>query len=639
MNKVLRRVSEHRLLLSFILTCTSIYLLLKFMVPHFATSKINQIVLEQTGFKLNTQEVAFEPFGLMMNFQGLSFNDNHYIKEISIELSLMNILKKRIVVSHLNINRIQAKILKTDNGYSIVNLEKPKVTSNNKIQEQSEWGVVIRKLNITQSNIQFIDGPLFKIENLLITDLFSFDSSENTIVSGSLSLNSSEVKLNGTLNNYLSKPSAQLTIETQRFDLQEINFFKPHFLGNIEGLLKTKTEVTFKKNAFKVSSELNITEFKLFSKDSKIIDYYSHDLKISNASAEQTEEGISISADDITFNDLILSIKNSQFEAKKMESKNTKVQLQDFIFFQPSSVNEKKSPMVLSTQYNHGGLIKIEEQYKGNKKTLDINFSNIDLLPFSKTFEAILGYQIETGKLNLDINLLTHKHKTMGQGKVVLNQFKIDDENESGKKIKKDTTFPFKTAVSIIRDDNGAVELEFDISGDERNPKFGFMPLLSTGLGSVILSKLSSIIATKAATQFLPLLVSNIPFSPGNALMLVNGGYRFLTKPKFQDIEFEAQTDIIKSSSKPTLLTVKKFLVANKKLSFVFCPLATINEFKKGVKGPSQSKNDALVLAFSRIEKIKKEILDTPKIHAQVIFCRPKIIEDKLDDGILQISL
>ncbi len=639
MTNVLHVIKKFNFLILFILITLSSYLLLKFALPHFAISKLRPIILKQTGFKLRVEKIAFEPIGLTIHIEGLSLSNKHRIGNIFIDLSIKNILTKRLEVSELKINGIDTQILKDDSGYTIENLKTTKPHKNAINDRPVAWNIVIKKLAINDFKGKFKDGPVLKIKRLTIKDLFTFDSAEKTSFSGNLGLNDSKIEINGFINNYFSSPAGEINFLTKRFDLKNTNYFQPDNLGMIEGKLDTKTNMRFDVNGLNAITNLTLNDFKSFSKDLNTIDYFIHKLNLVDAKISINKKETTFNANEVMFTNLILSITKKKFDSKKKFSRNSKIKLQDFSFYRPHVIDATSKPMTLSAEYNNGGIIKITESYINKEKRLDAQFLNINLLPFSETFEATLGYQIESGKLNLNIQLVTKDHQSKGKAKLVFNQFTIDDEDESGKEIKGETSLPLKTAISLIRNDKGAIELEFDISGDERNPEFGLLPLLRAGLGSLISSKLSSIIATKVATQFLPLLVSSIPFSPGNALILVSGSYKFLTKPRFQNIEFHPHSDQLKEGSKDVITKLKKFLLKKKNLNFVLCPLASINELEKKGGTPIPNKEETLKLASSRIEKIKLEIADTPTIHPQIIFCRPKLVKKKTEVGILEISL
>lgn len=94
-----------------------------------------------------------------------------------------------------------------------------------------------------------------------------------------------------------------------------------------------------------------------------------------------------------------------------------------------------------------------------------------------------------------------------------------------------------KTAISVLKDDNGIFKLDFNISGSEDDLNFSILQMLSKESGSMIISKIVSVIANKAAVEFAPLLVSSIPVSPNNLLFFVNGVYKFATKVRFSDID------------------------------------------------------------------------------------------------------
>lgn len=614
----------------------STYFLLKFALPPFALLKMRQVIFEEIGLQLNIQKFYFEPFGLNLEFENLAVSNEHVIHKILFDVSIEHILKKRIVIPEIEIRGVDLKILKDENGYNLEYLKGEKYNKMITGGRNKDWEIVIKKLRINRSRVKFKDGPLLNIDKLTVLDLFSFDSSDETSFFGDLKLNDSKIELKGVVSNYLLSPTGEVSIFTDKIDFQSVNYFFPTNLNLIEGVFETKSKITFNDEGFRTQTNFKLNNFKLFSKDLKKVDYFIQDFELTNGTAEFVNGEVKIKADEAVFSNLILSITKEYLDSKITFSRNSKILLKEINFYKP---NQTDKGITFFAKNNEGGTIGVSEYFEKNVKKTDVKILDVDLLPFSETFEAALGYQIESGKMNLNIDLETINQRTSGTAKLVLNQFKIDDENESGKDVVGETNLPLKTAISLIKNDQGGIELEFSISGDERNPEFGFLPLLRRGLVSLIVSELSTYVATKAATQFLPLLVSSIPFSPGNALLLVNGSYKFLTKPRFQDIGFFPNSDIINDKSKNVLPKLKKFLLKNKEFNFVLCPLASTSESEDGEGKHSQNNDEILKLAISRIDKVKQELLDTPEIVSQVIFCRPKIIKKKTTQGLIEISL
>lgn len=631
----MKKIIKFKIQIIFTILILGSYLLLKFALPSFVATKLDQVVLAETGLNLNIKKINFEPIGFFANIEGLSFSNKHLIQNLSLDLSLSNILKKRIVITDLKIDGFEALIKKEDSGYQLEHLKMAKDKSTNQSEGNNSWGLVIKKLEINNSKIKFNEGPVFHIHELTVLDFCSFDNLDPTSLAAKLSLNESKFEISGVVKSLVTNPSGNLNIRSNNFDLRDTNYFLPKDLGVIEGKFNINSDIIFSNNEQKYKINFNLLDFKLFSKDLKMTDYFIHNANLVDGNFLVNKNGISIDTNELNFENIILSIKTDDLNKKNNFFRNSKINFLGFKSYIPKEKILNGDGMFISSKINTTGIIDIKEEYTNKGKKLRVKLSDIDLLALSESFEANLGYQVETGKLDLTIETQTINKLQNGKGQVILKQFQIDDQDESGKATNTQTMLPLKTAFSMIRNDNGAIDLEFDISGNEDNPKFGFNSLLKDGIGSIILSKLSTIVATKAAVEFLPLLVSNLPFSPGNALMLVNGGYKFLTKPRFQDIEFLPNSAKLNQKSETSITKLKKFLKEKKNLNFVICPIASIYESSS----KAHSVDNTLKLAMERIEKVKLEISDTPEIASQVIFCRPKIVENKTDIGILEVNL
>ena len=225
--------------------------------------------------------------------------------------------------------------------------------------------------------------------------------------------------------------------------------------------------------------------------------------------------------------------------------------------------------------------------------------------------------------MSLNSRTFVSKESLKGSVKVNLAQISLDDQNEFGKDIQNHSTIPFKTAISMIKDDNGNIDMEFKISGKKDDPNFNILGMLGKGMGSLVISKISAMVAERLAVKFVPLLVSSLPMSPGNVFMFTNGAYKMITKPRFKDIDFIALKSEIDTKSHAELNDIIDFLKENEKVKLRICPVASKAEFN----GKKTDDVKVLTLANKRVESVEKYFKNNnhSNILKQIIFCRPKI--------------
>jgi hypothetical protein len=103
------------------------------------------------------------------------------------------------------------------------------------------------------------------------------------------------------------------------------------------------------------------------------------------------------------------------------------------------------------------------------------------------------GYAIEKGKLSLSLKYLIENRKLSAQNKVFIDQFTLGSQTDSPDA----TKLPVRLAVSLLKDRNGAIKLDFPIAGSLDDPEFS--------VWGVIVQLITNILS-KAATAPLALL-------------------------------------------------------------------------------------------------------------------------------------
>lgn len=626
-----------------------IYFSLKFLIPEIAKNELQNQIKNKFGITITIDQIVFEPIELSLEVQGLTVENTHKIKKLYIDVSFMRLLFGELVVSNTIVDGLIISVKKEKDKFLIENippqLKKKETSPSQTTKKTNPWRIVLKSFVIKNSKLLLNDGPQLSLDYFGVKNFYSYPTKKETKLDIKLRIDKSKISLKGKLKDLLVKlkdllvkPNGNVLLTTDKLDLDFLNFLEFRTFGKIEGSLKTNTELEFTHETQKIKTDIEFKELKFFSKNNKTIEYYLKDLKLSEGNIINESERIEVKANSLELENFILSIPSHKLTKKKINSKYTNIHFKDIKLVSPQKLSPSSEAIQASTKIQEGGWIKFKQQYQESKKVLTTEVRNLGLLPFSATFENFMGYQITSGKLDLKYEATTKNKDVKGKVYVTLKQFKIDDQDESGNKTKEDDSIPLPAALGMVKNDNGVIDLEIDVSGSENDPQFGFIPMLKVGLGSIVLSKFGSIIATRAATQLVPLMLSSIPFSPANAFLLVNGGYKILTKPRFEDIKFNIGTDEIVDDSVLVIKKLKKFLKENKKMNFELCPLVILTE--GGTENSiSLTENQSLDLAQKRIGKVKSLFSDSSEIIGQLHFCRPKITKKTSSVGIMEINL
>ncbi len=121
---------------------------------------------------------------------------------------------------------------------------------------------------------------------------------------------------------------------------------------------------------------------------------------------------------------------------------------------------------------------------------LTLSFKDIDLTPMTPYSGTYLGYVIDKGKLNLDLNYQIEHQKITAKNKVMIDQFTFGDTVESDQA----TSLPVAFAIALLKDSNDEIHLDIPISGDLNDPSFS--------VGGVIFTVLKNLLVKAATSPF-----------------------------------------------------------------------------------------------------------------------------------------
>jgi Domain of Unknown Function (DUF748) len=149
------------------------------------------------------------------------------------------------------------------------------------------------------------------------------------------------------------------------------------------------------------------------------------------------------------------------------------------------------------------------------KPFLDIKaeVGGVDLVPFSPYSGKYAGYNIDKGKLSLNVAYKLENNQLAAENRLFIDQLTFGDKVESPDA----TGLPVNLAISLLKNNRGEIDLNLPISGSLDDPEFS--------VGGVIVQVIVNLF-TKAVTSPFALLgslvgggeeLSNVEFGPGRA--------------------------------------------------------------------------------------------------------------------------
>lgn len=103
-----------------------------------------------------------------------------------------------------------------------------------------------------------------------------------------------------------------------------------------------------------------------------------------------------------------------------------------------------------------------------------LRISQLDMVAFNGYLAQAMGYHLEKGMLNLDVDMDMQQAQLGGEARVLLRNSRfVPADEETIKQFSKQISMPVDTALDLLRDDNGNVRLTIPVSGDMTSPDFG----------------------------------------------------------------------------------------------------------------------------------------------------------------------
>ncbi|MDD7984126.1 DUF748 domain-containing protein [Lentisphaera marina] len=532
---------------------------------------------------------------------------NFFIGEIHSSLSEKEVtlgsieLKGLQLNAHLDQDKQLNFIKASDFSKLIQSLEKYQTTPTNttkpsqetpKIENQKDWQVTIKKIDLDQINLAFLDESINKAAQQTINDIqlkvadlsnrpdHSFESSLNAKLNqhskfsmiSQTSLNPIKVhsKLSleplslKSLQNYLSEflnaklheckisTEAELTYDNDKALLKG-NFTSSNFqlneltndpLVSFENFIIQGFEIDPLNLTVKVE-EIQLNEPKMFIEvDPKAQVNLSTILKEVSNSTPEPKETSSVEQNKSNMKPLIevkkFTINNAHGEFKDLSiSPNFSISLDKFsgtVNNITNNADQESNWFFQGFVDNYAPLkVKGQSRFLASPFALDLNLTldNLGLTGFSPYTGTFIGYKLQEGQLSLDLDYTLENNELDGKNKVLMSRFELGDSVDSDKAV----NLPIKLGVALIRDYNKNIDLDLNIHGDINDPNFSVLNLLW---------KVFSNIIVKAATSPFSLLAN-----------LASSGQEDLNQLQFEAGKFDLN-DIEKAKLKTLSTALEK---------------------------------------------------------------------------------
>jgi uncharacterized protein involved in outer membrane biogenesis/outer membrane protein OmpA-like peptidoglycan-associated protein len=146
---------------------------------------------------------------------------------------------------------------------------------------------------------------------------------------------------------------------------------------------------------------------------------------------------------------------------------------------------------------------------------LTISFKDIELAPATPYSGTYLGYQIDKGKLFLDLKYHIENKVLQASNKIFVDQFSFGNSVESDKA----TKLPVRLGVALLKDKNGQIHLDLPVSGRTDDPKFSIWGVVWQVVANLFIKAATSPFALLSSMMGSSEDLSSVSFTPGSTVL------------------------------------------------------------------------------------------------------------------------
>lgn len=251
-----------------------------------------------------------------------------------------------------------------------------------------------------------------------------------------------------------------------------------------------------------------------------------------------------------------------------------------------------------------------------DKLTLDseVIIKEAELPPYSSYIATVLGYQIDSGQLDLDLKLKSKNGILSGNSNILLREFDLGGRQDSSTVIKAGAV-PLNIAVSVLKDSNNNIDLDIPLSGDIENPAFGWQDFLLLPVRKALFSASSTY-----------LMQTFVPYA--NVISIAQFAGDQLLRIRVEPLIFTAEDSNLNESQAIFLQQLSALMKDKKDSQLKACGIASYLDLglpKPPVSIDDESKEKARMLAQKRADHLKDYLVNEGIASSRIFLCSPDI--------------
>lgn len=242
----------------------------------------------------------------------------------------------------------------------------------------------------------------------------------------------------------------------------------------------------------------------------------------------------------------------------------------------------------------------------------------VELPPVSPYVSSALGYSINSGHLNMDLNLEANQGELDGNTNIVLRQFELGGKKDSNALLKVGAV-PLDLAVDALKNRDNEIVLDLPMSGNIQNPDFQWQNFFLLPIRQGLF---------KASSAYL--MQTFVPYA--NVITLVQFAGEQALKLRVEPLQFALGEEDITAPEQEAFIDQMITLMKDRKgAQLRACGVSVVRDIDEDTPYDSltnEQRNELLQLADERAETLKDYLVDNGIQSSRVFLCSPSIDDD-----------
>lgn len=242
----------------------------------------------------------------------------------------------------------------------------------------------------------------------------------------------------------------------------------------------------------------------------------------------------------------------------------------------------------------------------------------VELPPVSPYVSSALGYQIQSGQLNMDLDLTANQGELSGNTHIVLRQFDLGGQKDSNALLQVGA-IPLDLAVNALKNSDNNIVLDLPMKGDIENPNFQWQNFFLLPIRQGLF---------KASSTYL--MQTFVPYA--NVISLVQFAGEQALRLRVEPLQYAlGEEDITAPEQEAFLDQMIKLMKDRKGAELKACGVSVVKDISEDKTYKSlteDEKAELLELANQRAESLKRYLVDNGIQSSRVFLCSPSIEDD-----------